>query len=337
VAGYSQNGLIDPVTGAPEVRAVLWTANRIINLGTLGGAESLATQINDRGQVLGASSNDVPDPISMFGFPTQTRTFVWEDGQLKDVGTLGGPDAAPFWINNQGQVAGSSYLSSVPNADTGIPTIDPFLWEKGTMMDLGSLGGTIGFAQGMNSHGQVIGVSNLQGNQVSHPFLWSSEKRRMEDLGTLGGNNGSANWINDRGEVVGSADLPGSQAHHAFLWKAGTMTDLGAVSGDPCSVATAINSSGQIVGTSTDCSHSLHAFLWEDGSMIDLNSFLTANSSLQQLVIAMNINDRGVIYGAGVPAGVRPEDVEAGGHVFLLIPCEEDELECVSSNPPAKD
>jgi probable HAF family extracellular repeat protein len=159
----------------------------------------------------------------------------------------------------------------------------------------------------------------------------------MEDLGTLGGNNGSANWINDRGEVTGSADLPGSQAHHAFLWKAGTMTDLGAVSGDPCSVATAINSSGQIVGTSTDCSHSLHAFLWEDGSMIDLNSFLTANSSLQQLVIAMNINDRGVIYGAGVPAGVRPEDVEAGGHVFLLIPCEEDESECVSSNPPAKD
>ena len=28
----------------------------------------------------------------------------------------------------------------------------------------------------------------------------------------------------------------------------------------------------------------------------------------------------GVIYGIGLPAGMRPEDAEAGGHVFLLIP-----------------
>ena len=70
--------------------------------------------------------------------------------------------------------------------------------------------------------------------------------------------------------------------------------------------------------------------------MVDLNSFVPANSSLRQLVIAMNINDQGVIYGVSVPAGVRPEDVEASGHVFLLIPCEQDEQECVSLNSPAK-
>jgi hypothetical protein len=63
--------------------------------------------------------------------------------------------------------------------------------------------------------------------------------------------------------------------------------------------------------------------------MVDLNSFVTANSSLRPLVIAMNINDAGVIYGVGVPAGVRPEDAEAGGHVFLLFPCEEDDPEIV--------
>jgi len=331
VAGLSQNGVIDPGTGSPELRAVLWTTNRrIIELGTLGGSESFATQINDRGDVLGASSNEVPDPFSLFGFPTQNRTFVWEHGEMKDIGTLGGPDAAPFAINNYGHVAGSSYLNSSPNPDTGIPSIDPFLWDKGTMTDLGSLGGTLGFAQGLNSRGEVIGISALSGNQVSHPFLWTPKTRRMQDLGTLGGNNASANWINDRSEIVGSADVPGSLAHHAFLWRAGSMIDLGTRSGDPCSVATAINTWGQVVGTSTDCRASLHAFMWEDGSMVDLNSFLPPNSSLQQLVIAMNINDRGVIYGAGVPPGVRPQDVEALGHVFLLIPCEKDEQECVS-------
>jgi hypothetical protein len=44
----------------------------------------------------------------------------------------------------------------------------------------------------------------------------------------------------------------------------------------------------------------------------------------------MKSNDGGVIYGVGVPAGVRPEDVEAGGHVVLLIPCEEYEQGCVT-------
>jgi probable HAF family extracellular repeat protein len=104
---------------------------------------------------------------------------------MKDLGTLVGPDSGPFAINHEGQVAGSSYLSSVPNADTGIPTMDPFLWEKGRITDLGTLGGTIGSAQGLNSRGQVIGISNLTGNQVFHPFLWSPETRRMQDLGTL--------------------------------------------------------------------------------------------------------------------------------------------------------
>jgi probable HAF family extracellular repeat protein len=157
---------------------------------------------------------------------------------MKDLGTLGCPDSGPFAINHEGQVAGSSYLSSVLNADTGIPTMDPFLWDKGRMIDLDSRVEASGAAQGMNSRGQAIGVSNLTGNRVFHPFLWTPEKRRMEDLGTLGGNYGSANWINDKGEVAGWADLSGSLAHHAFLWKAGTMIDLGTQSDDPCSLAT---------------------------------------------------------------------------------------------------
>jgi uncharacterized membrane protein len=101
------------------------------DLGTLGGGPaSAATQTNNRGQVLGFSFNNVPDPYSMFGVPTQVRTFVWQAGKMKDIGTLGGPDSAPFSINNRGQVAGSSYLNDSPNADTGIPTMDPFLWER---------------------------------------------------------------------------------------------------------------------------------------------------------------------------------------------------------------
>ena len=45
-------------------------------------------------------------------------------------------------------------------------------------------------------------------------------------------------WINDAGEIVGRADLyPGLNIRHGFLWKNGVMTDLGIVTGDPCSTA----------------------------------------------------------------------------------------------------
>jgi len=133
-------------------------------------------------------------------------------------------------------------------------------------------------------------------------------------------------WINDAGQVVGTADLPGSQVHDAFLWENGVMRDLGNLG--QTSFAFAINSNGQVVGHSLANDGTFHAFLWEKGGpMIDLTAFVPPGSSLQQLTDAFNVNDGGDIYGIGVPPGVAPQDVEALGHVFLLVPdgdCDED-------------
>ena len=331
IVGLSTTGDIDPLTDAPELRAVLWTDGKILNLGTLGGNTSFATGINNRGLVVGASANAIPDPISLFGFGTQTRTFVWENGVMRDIGTLGGPDAAPFAaLGDRGQVIGNSYINSTQNADNGpfcapnVPTQDPFLWEKGSMVDLGTLGGTCGFAKFINNRGQVIGQSALLGNRVSHPFLW--DRGVLTDLGTLGGDNGDVSWINDAGQVVGEADLPGSQTHDAFLWEKGVMTDLGNLG--QTSFAFAINNKGQVVGHSLANDGTFHAFLWQKGGpMIDLNVFVPKEgSSLALLTDAFNINDRGEIIGTGVPPGIPPGEV--GGHVFLLIPCGDESDNC---------
>jgi probable HAF family extracellular repeat protein len=320
VVGYSENGVIDPLIGGPETRAVLWTRGKIKDLGTLGGNESYALSLNSLGQVTGIAANAIADPFSLSGLGTQTRAFLWQDGVMLDLGTLGGPDAVAQIINERGQVTGYAYTNSTPNSTTGIPTVDPFLWENRTMVDVGTLGGVYGFSNDVNERGQVVGQSDLAGDLVNHPFFW--DHGVLRDLGTLGGDNGEATALNNAGQVIGHADLPGSQAHHAFLWEHGEMTDLGTVEGDPCSNEAAINSRGQIVGTTVNCEGvPLHPFLWENGGpMVDLQSLVVSGSSLT-LLIAADINDLGEIVGKGLPPGCG--DNSTCGQDVLLIPCDE--------------
>ena len=332
VAGYSENGEIDPLTGSPETNAVLWKDGQIINLGTLGGNESLAISVKDGGQVVGlATINAMPDPFSFLGAPT--HTFTWKNGVMQDLGTLGGPDSFPSagGINERnGLVAGGSYTTSTPNSiadpcGQNVPTMDPFLWRNDRMIDLGTLGGTCGFAVVVNNRGQVVGQSDLVGDLTAHPFLW--DQGVLTDLGTLGGTFGSASWINDAGEIVGGATNQNDQAFLAFLWKDGVMTNLGGVDNDPCSAANSINAKSQVVGISATCDFFTvqRAFLWDDGQIVDLNTLIPQNSSLD-LLAGLNINDRGEILGVGVPPGAPP-NTDLFGHLFLLIPCDRDHLD----------
>jgi probable HAF family extracellular repeat protein len=171
IVGNSENGEIDPLIGGTQGHAVLWKEGQIIDLGTLGGYQSLGSAVNNRGQVAGGALNAIPDPPSfgILGFPlgTQFRAFLWEEGVMRDLGTLGGPDSFALALNECGQVAGNSYTNSTPNATTGVPTIHPFLWEQGRMLDLGSLGGTLAFASGLNNRGQVAGVSTTRHIEAS--------------------------------------------------------------------------------------------------------------------------------------------------------------------------
>ena len=197
---------------------------------------------------------------------TQVRAVLWEGDKLLDLGTLGGDDAFTVVINERGQIAGASYASASANLSTGRPTLDPLLWEKGEMVDLGSLGGTKGSPNWINNRGQVVGKANMGGDQTGHPFSWDRDGG-MIDFGTLGGNSGTPYWVNDTGEAAGYADFAGSgaQLHHAFVWRSGTMTDHGTAEGDICSVGLSINSSGQITGASTSCMGYVHGLLWENG------------------------------------------------------------------------
>jgi len=312
--------VIDPLTGFPEFQAVLFKRMAVINLGTFGGNESIATGVNNRGRVVGCATTSTPDPFNLrwcLGVPQQTRAFIWDGAGMKDLGTLGGPDAFAELVIDRGQVAGWSLTDSTVNPATGTPTQHLFLWEKGKMRDLGTIGGTaVQILNDLNERGQFVGSMNVAGDQSFHPFLWDGTS--LKDLGTLGGDWGSADWVNEKGQVVGWAFTTTNEASHAFLWRDGRMTDLGTVDGDPNSIAYGINSAGQVVGSSQDNGFNfVHAFLWERGSIADLNALIPADSGVQ-LNAAPGINERGEIVAQGVVL------LSGDTHAFLLIPCDDD-------------
>lgn len=345
IAGTSQNGQMDPLLpGFPEDRAVLWQNGKIINLKTLpeGGYESGSIAVNSLGQVTGWALNTIPDPVSFdlasivffsyepYPYAYQMRAFLWQDGVMRDLGTLGGPDAYPTGINELGQVIGISFTNSTATGifmtacnygglPGGVPPQDPFLWDKDAgMIDLGSLGGTCGYAQGLNNKGQVVGQSNLIGDQANHAFLWE-RATGLVDLGTLGGSDSTAYAINDNGEVVGAASLPGDAQLDAVLWGKNGIVDLGTLHGDNCAYPFWINVSGQVVGHGgTNCGG--RGFLWENsGPLVDLNTLVVSNDGFS-ITDATYINDQGEIIGEGLPLGCA--DTGICGHVYVLIPCD---------------
>lgn len=336
LGGFVSNGLMDPLTGFPQTRPVVWGAfGGVWDLGTFGGNSGGVTMLGPWGDAVGVALNEVPEDPDFASFmnnflpaATQARAFLWKQGKLHDLGTLGGNDAAAFAINSSGTIYGISYTDAVANDSTGLPTTHPFLWKNGSMRDLGTLGGTLAttgsFAGGpggpvLNDRGQAIGTSTLAGDEVWHAFLW--ENGKMIDLGTLGGDISEALAISESGWVVGRSDYsPDSPHHHAVVWFNGPgKQDLGVVA--PCqnSTATALNSRGDVVGGMGPCTDDPNdpsfesAFLWRPGKkMVDINSLVTPASNMH-IAFATGINDRGEIAGqAYLPTGEL--------HGILLVP-----------------
>jgi probable HAF family extracellular repeat protein len=325
MTGTADNGQPDPLIGIPfQVRGTYWGHDQAItDVGTLPGTYFASPfAVNNRGEVVGAAMNTIPDLNSLWGIGYQTRAFYWKGGVMQDLGTLGtGTDAIAGMINERGQVVGNSYTSAVPSAVCNdniayyLLTTGAFIWDKKNgMKDLGGFGGTCTLASDLNNRGQVVGGSALPGDSIFHPFFWDAETG-MTDLGTPDGGYGGAGALNENGDVVGSA-ADNSSVVHALLWrKRGgkwRMTDLGTFAGG-CPFASSVNASAQVVGY--DSCAGL-PFLSEDGAnIVDLNTLVPPNSGLQLNEVG-NINDRGEI-------SINGNDVNNNNHSVVLIPCDE--------------
>lgn len=315
----------------------------------LGGDNSVATSINNSGQIVGYSyvnyftehatewnGTTATDLGTLGGNYTNSRAFsindigqvvgnsyntnypvaqhaaLWNGTTATDLGTLGGSNSVAFAINHEGQIAGNSDTTA-NNSQAAT------LWNGSSVTNLGTLGGSGASANSISDAGQVVGGSATTTHYydngilhiINHATLWNGTA--ATDLGTVGGNNSSAMAINNAGQVAGWSDISGNATYHATLWNGTSATDLGTLGTN--SVATAINNLGEVVGYSSTLNNSaVHAFLWNGTSMTDLNSLLDSATESAGWVLnsANDINDYGWIVGSAY------NSITGANHAYLL-------------------
>ena len=167
-------------------RATLWRNGNPIDLGLLEGGEGVA--LNESSQIA-LGMVDLTSGVQFARF--------WENGTVTPVDPIdetGNPQCRA--INNKGQVVGHA------------PTVDgnrAFLWDKGVISSLGTLGGESSHARALNDVGMVVGQAvNASGDGVA--FLW--RKGKMTALNSLidpasGWFLLEANDINNAGQIIG--------------------------------------------------------------------------------------------------------------------------------------
>ena len=335
--GWAENmdGFVNPpennmCTTVSRGRAVISIYGFNIDLGTLGkpGANSWINWggINDRGEAVGMSETSVPDPngedLCGFGTYLTCVAFLWRDGHMSALPTLGGNNGQASAINNRGEVVGFAETADADPTCPPAPAEVPVLWEKGQAHALPLVGtDPDGFAFGINDRGQAVGYS---GNCffATHAVVWKNGTVVvLQDLG--GTKSNIAFVISNRGQIAGKVRSADGSTYVAALWQPdGTLKILGFLPGDHAAFATGINDRGQVVGNSVDSSNNWsHGFIWQDDVMTDLNTLIPAESNLS-VISASNINDRGQISGmATVVAGPHTGDI----HAFLATPDEEHE------------
>ena len=250
---WSCTAFLPSVTGH-VCRGFFWEHGVMKALPTLGGFQGFATEVNDRGQVVGWAETPIHDPTCNDPQVLQFRAVLWEPkaGMKHELPPLHGDSAsAATAINERGQVVGISGDCDV--AVGRFSARHAVIWELGKVTELPNLGGTAWHTpMAINENGDVVGFSNPpdngDGTFLAHAFLWTRQGG-ITDLKTLPGDATSqAMGINSRGQVVG---VSSGSVNRAFLWQHGVLMNLNDLKGDFAdSLVSAqdINEAGQITG-----------------------------------------------------------------------------------------
>lgn len=235
-------------TGQLAKRAFTWSGGTFTDIGALIGPSTVASGINNFGEVVGTT----PLPDTPYVSPSP-HGFLW-DGLLTDLGGVGWGSVKA--VNDTGFVLMNTSFSTRTRTSSGWKVHD-------------SVGGTSTLIQVIAKYGKQWSVAMNNNNEVvSWGFLdvntpWKQAVRVLftdaagstTDAGGLGDFYSSQpTAINDLGEIVGNASMSISRrGDRPFLIDGtGTVFDLNALlppaSGWSLVTAVDVNNSGQIVG-----------------------------------------------------------------------------------------
>jgi len=225
----------------------------------LGGLNSYATAVNNRGEIVGWAENGVADPTCNTAVQTlQFRAVIWEpDGTMKELPPLPGDStSAATAINDLGQVVGISGACGI--AVGGVSAAHSVLWQNGVPTEIPNLGGhTWNTPTAINNQGSVVGFSlpaGQDGTRNFEAFLWT-QAGGLTRLGKLPGDiRAEALGVNEKNQVVGLS-RGGPHLFRAFIWQNGVISDLNCLT-VPGSLfllfANDINDRGEISGEAFD-------------------------------------------------------------------------------------
>jgi probable HAF family extracellular repeat protein len=285
--------------------ATLFSGGKATNIGTAGSSVSIATAINDPGEVAGWNSFNSSSTFN-------PQAFLFSNGSATNItsSSLFPSGAEPAGMNNAGEVVGTGYLTSA--------NFHAFVYSAGKMTDLGPANAYQASAVAINNSGQIIGGYYLNSG-TGGEFLFTAGKMTTLPV-PAGANAVSAFAINDNGEIAGSIFFTSGAPAHAAKFANGVWTDLGAISGASSSRGTAINISGQIVGTAFFPQTQYHPpkpgkhvpFLVTSSGLVNLNSLIPSGTGFT-LTDAVAINNAGqILCDANNSGGVE--------HAVLLTP-----------------
>lgn len=241
-------------------RGFAWAWGVMKRMPTLpGGNNSFATGANNLGQVVGWAENGVHDPTCAGAQKLQFRAVVWDPlrNRLQELPRyMDDSSSSATAINDRGQVVGIS--GDCDQAVGRLTAKHIVLWERGTVTNLGTLGGRAwNTAMAINRQGDVVGFAGEAGDDPYNPaprfnaWLWT-RRGGITLLNRLPGHvTAQANSINSRGQIVGTS-CPAAGACSAVLWQGSDVAiDLTAQTPDVAGAlehAQDINEFGQITG-----------------------------------------------------------------------------------------
>lgn len=325
--GISNRGWVTGRSTDPDGtrRAVLWRNGQPDSLGTLGGRNSaIAWPVkNVRGIIVGITQTGEDDPFdepwscAPFLGPVDNTGqrcvgFVWENGTMRALDTLGGTHGFATGANNFGQIVG--WAENTVLDDTCNNEVNQFfqfraaIWNRQgrVVRQLPPLAGhTTTAATAINDSGQVVGISGECDQAVGRrsaidAVIWENGvPRRLDDFGGTAWDTPMA--INQRGDIVGFLNASAADGNtlnaRAALWVKGRpVRNLGFLDDtDNNATAYGLNAWRQVVGESC-LDLSCRAFLWQSGEMKLLQDLVVSGDALT-LLRARDIDDFGRITG----------------------------------------